>query len=60
MSRTVKVKKAPGQEYWSRRPHTKHGATPGPDSKKVTHRTERQQGKREAINSAVDEVVTKL
>lgn len=48
MSRTKKGKKAPGAEYWSRRPHNKHGSPPGPITKKLTHRTERQQGKREA------------
>lgn len=46
MSRTKKSKKAPGHEYWSRRPGNKYGATPGPDAKRRTHRTERQQRKR--------------
>lgn len=44
MSRTSKGKKAPGYEYWSRRPGSnKHGASPGPDSKRYTHRAERRQ-----------------
>lgn len=48
MSRTKKGKKAPGFEYWSRRPGNKHGGTVGATTKHFTHKAERQQGKREA------------
>jgi hypothetical protein len=44
MSRTNKGKKAPGYEYWSRRPGScKGGLSPGKVSKKRTHKTERQE-----------------
>jgi hypothetical protein len=46
MSRTVKNKKGPGYEYWSRRPHNKSGGLPGKVTKKKTKRTERQTGKK--------------
>ncbi len=36
-----------GKEYWSRRPGNRHGATPGKETKKRTHRIERAQGKSE-------------
>lgn len=39
MSRTKKGSKAPGAEYWSRRPMS--GSTPGRWSKTMTHRRER-------------------
>lgn len=42
MSRTQKGKKAPGSEFWGKRPKT------GKNSKRDTHRAERQQGKKEA------------
>lgn len=46
MSRSVKSKKAPGHEYWGKRPLSrKHGATPGKFTKKLTHRLERIEGK---------------
>lgn len=48
MSRSKKGKKAAGHEYWSRRPMSnRHGALPGRDTKKLTHRKERQAGNRE-------------
>ena len=50
MSRTRKGKKAPGTEYWSRRPFNKHGQIPGPFAKKRTHKRERQDGKKEPTN----------
>lgn len=39
MSRTKKGKKSPGYDYWSRRPNK--GTSPGPVTKKITHRMER-------------------
>jgi hypothetical protein len=45
MSRSDKAKKAPGYEYWGRRPHNKHGGIPGKVTKRKTTRTERQQSK---------------
>lgn len=48
MSRTKKGGKAPGYEYWSRRPFNRCGQYPGPASKKRTHKTERANNKREA------------
>ena len=46
MSRSKKGRKAPGYEYWSRRPFNRCGQTPGPFAKHRTHKAERQQGKR--------------
>lgn len=46
MSRTRKGTKGVGYEYWSRR--FGYPLEPGPWSKKVTHRKERRQGKKEA------------
>lgn len=43
MSRTRRGSKAPGHEYWSRRPGSQ--STPGPESKRRTHRSERMQAK---------------
>lgn len=48
MSRTRKGSKGPGFEYWSRRPTKFHYADPGKETKRNTHRLERQEGKREA------------
>lgn len=49
MSRTKKAKKAPGYEYWSKRPvSNRGGAIPGSFTKRRTHKAERQQGKRDA------------
>lgn len=45
MSRTKKGSKAPGYEYWSKRPM--RGSNPGSWAKKVTHKIERQRGKDE-------------
>ena len=45
MSRTIKGSKAPGFEYWSRRPHNKFGGAVGPYGKKRTHKTERREAK---------------
>ena len=47
MSRTRKGKKAPGYEYWSRRPFNRCGQSPGPFSKHRTHKAERKEGKRD-------------
>ena len=44
MSRTKKQTKAPGYEYWSRR--FPAPLTPGKFSKKLTHRKERNVGKK--------------
>ena len=46
MSRTTKGSKAPGYEYWSRRPGS--GGCIGKDAKKIIHGIERARGKREA------------
>lgn len=48
MSRSRKGKKAPGFEYWSRRPGNKHGGSPGSATKRHTHAVERQQGKQQS------------
>lgn len=50
MSRTKKGSKGPGFDYWSRRPVKGTGSAGmasgfGPDVKKLTHRSERRQGK---------------
>lgn len=50
MSRTKKSKKGPGYEYWSKRPGSRnHGTAPGRESKKLTHRLERIEGKDEIV-----------
>lgn len=56
MSRTVKGKKAPGYEYWSRRPFNKCGGTPGKVAKHRTHKAERMSGK-EAARVLTDDMV---
>lgn len=43
MSRTHKGSKAPGYEFWSRRPHS--GIGHGAELKRLCHRAERQQAK---------------
>lgn len=45
MSRTSKGRKAPGSEYWSRRPFNKHGGTLGRFHKRRTHKAERREWK---------------
>jgi hypothetical protein len=47
MSRTQKGSKAPGYEYWGKRPGSGHFA-PGKYAKRVTHKAERQQGKKDS------------
>lgn len=47
MSRTKKGGKAPGFEYWSKRPCKGGGGCPGKQTKTLTHRAERRQGKDE-------------
>ncbi|QRE00110.1 hypothetical protein [Burkholderia phage BCSR5] len=50
MSRTVKGSKAPGFQYWSKRPvKGETRASPGAHkfTKKLTHRAERRQGRKE-------------
>jgi len=55
MSRSIKHIKAPGYEYWGKRPVSRnHGATPGRYSKNLTHRLERLEAKEE-IRSAIQE-----
>lgn len=44
MSRSKKGKKAPGYEYWSKRPNSI--SPPGKTSKNITHRKERAATKR--------------
>ena len=46
MSRTKKGKKSPGDEYWTNRPGNIGGGSPGPATKKRTHRIERRQGRK--------------
>ena len=49
MSRSKRGGKGAGFEYWSARPGNKAGGGhPGAETKLRTHRTERQQGKRDA------------
>ena len=56
MSRTKKQKKAPGYEYWGKRPGTKKlGGSPGKDAKKLTHRLERLEGKKVIKKQLKDE-----
>lgn len=45
MSRTKHSSKAPGYEYWSRRPFNRHGCAPSPAAKRRTHKAERMKGK---------------
>ena len=48
MSRTNKKSKAPGYEYYGRRPYSrKGGVKPGRIAKDLTHRAERNEAKRE-------------
>ena len=54
MSRTVKSKKAPGYEYWSRR--FPAPLTPGKFSKRLTHRKERNVNKK-VIRAERDETM---
>lgn len=44
MSRTIRGNKAPGYEFWSRRPES--GGV-GPESKRICHGKERSQGRQE-------------
>lgn len=46
MSHTVKGKKGPGYEYWSRRPSKMKYPDPGRVTKTITHRQERRIAKR--------------
>lgn len=48
MSRSRKGAKAPGWEYWSRRPMS--GCAPSPENKKICHGIERSQAKAEVRN----------
>lgn len=55
MSRTKKSEKAPGYEYWGKRPLSRnHGAIPGKATKKLTHKLERIEGKKQ-IKKETDE-----
>lgn len=48
MSRSKKGSKGPGYEYWSKRPiANQHGAVPGKETKKRTHRLERIEAKKQ-------------
>lgn len=56
MSRSKKGKKAPGYEYWSKRPIAKnHGAAPGRDTKTRTHRLERLEAKKKVKEQLDDD-----
>lgn len=48
MSRTKKGRKGLGYEYWSARPGNRHGGPANKFTKRLTHRIERQQGKKAA------------
>ena len=48
MSRTRKGSKPVGYEYWSARPCNKGGGCVGKYTKIMTHRIERQQGKKQS------------
>lgn len=54
MSRTSRGSKGSGYEYWTARPGNKAGGVPGKLTKKTTHKSERQQGKQDAIKSALN------
>lgn len=54
MSKTYKIEKPPGYEYWSRRP-SKGCITPSKKNKQLTHRLERRAAVR-GIHSELDEV----
>ena len=45
MSRSIKGGKSPSTEYWTPRPFNRCGGQPGADTKRRTHRAERQDGK---------------
>lgn len=47
MSRTVKGSKAPGYEYWGKRGLSM--VSPGKKTKKLTHKIERQQSKKDPL-----------
>lgn len=47
MSRSDTSHKAPGTEFWARRPGNRQGGMLGRLTKRDTHRRERLQGKRE-------------
>lgn len=53
MSRTHHGSKAPGFDYWSKRPHSGFGH--GPDAKFACHKTERQIAARELRSAEVGE-----
>ncbi len=42
MSRTKKLQRPPGYEYWTSRGGKRHGEEPGPFTKRETHRYERR------------------
>lgn len=46
MSRSRKGSKGPGHEYWSKRPGGLGGGLLGKETKKITHRLERIEGKK--------------
>lgn len=49
MSRSRKGEKSVGFEYWGKRPVSRnHGAKPGKTTKRLTHRLERIEGKKQA------------
>lgn len=49
MSRSKKGGKAPGYEYWSKRPvSNSHGAVPGKFTKRRTHKAERRLNRHDA------------
>lgn len=57
MSRSKRGAKGPGYEYWSKRPCV--GMNPGAETKRLTHRLERIQGKQEiqkGLKHAVEEL----
>lgn len=56
MSRSTKKSKSPGFEYWGKRPLSRnHGANPGKETKKLTHRLERIEGKQQIKKALKDD-----
>ena len=56
MSRTVKGSKAPGYEFWSRRPGNKHGGEIGAYAKRMTHGAERRAARRQ-VDQEIDQFI---
>jgi hypothetical protein len=55
MSRTRKGNKSPGYDYWSKRPGSRKASSPGKFAKKLNHRLERLEGKKQVKKGKEDE-----